>query len=220
MLFRKIKKIIKLCREVNILQTFSLYCTQPHDRSAQLHICNKSLLFISSTAHIEMKQDSILEFNMMEDPLSYVRPSKLILHENSKLICRGHIQMFEAVRIECLANAILEIGHKSYINHDSEVRCREHIIIGDNCSIAYGVLIQDSDYHTMYDKEGTPKPHTLPIIIGNNVWIGANATILKGVHIGDGCVIAAQSVVTKSFPPCSLIAGNPAKIIRMNIKYT
>lgn len=167
-----------------------------------------------------MQSNAILEFNMMEDPFKEVRPSRLILHPNSKLVCKGHIQSFEAVRIECLPNTILEIGDKTYINHDSEIRCREHISIGDNVSIAYNVLIQDSDYHTMYKEDGTPKPQTLPIVIEADVWIGANAIVLKGVTLGRGCVVAAGSVVTKSVPPYSLVGGNPARIIKQNIKHS
>jgi len=165
-----------------------------------------------------MKPHSILEFNMMEDPFKEVRPSRLILHPNSKLTCKGHIQSFEAVRIECLPNAVLEIGNKSYINHDSEIRCREHISIGNNVSIAYNVLIQDSDYHTMYDERGNEKPQTLPIVIEDDVWIGANAIILKGVTLGKGCVVAAGSVVTKGVPAYALVGGNPARIIKQEIK--
>lgn len=54
-----------------------------------------------------------------------------------------------------------------------------------------------------------------PIAIGNDVWIGARVIILPGVHIGDGCVIGAGSVVTKDVEPYSIVAGNPAKLIRM-----
>lgn len=56
-----------------------------------------------------------------------------------------------------------------------------------------------------------------PIVIGNHVWIGLNVTILKGVTIGDGCMVAAGAVVTKSFPPNYLIGGVPAKIIKEDI---
>ena len=201
----KLQKLWNLCRTVNVWQTWQLYRTQPHDRSAQLHVCNKSQIYVDNSAKIEMRPNSGLEFNMMEDPFKEVRPSRLILHPNSKLICKGHIQSYEGVRIECLPGAVLEIGHKSYINHDSEIRCREHISIGNNCSIAYGVRIQDSDYHTMYNEDGTPKPETKPIVIEDDVWIGADATILKGVTIGLGSVVAARSVVVRSTPP--LFAG-------------
>lgn len=215
----KLRKLWNLCRTVDVWQTWRLYRTQPHDKSAQLHVCNRSQIHVDKTAKIEMQPKAILEFNMMEDPFTEVRPSRLILHPNSKLVCKGHIQSFEGVRIECLPNAVLEIGHRTYINHDSEIRCREHISIGNNVSIAYNVLIQDSDYHTMCDEKGNPKPHTLPITIEDDVWIGANAIILKGVTLGKGCVVAAGSVVTKSAQAYSLIGGNPARIIKQDIKH-
>lgn len=219
MSMRKLAKILRLIQTIDVWQTWRLYRTQPHDRSAQLHVCNKSQIHIDKTAKIEMHPSAILEFNMMEDPFRSVRPSRLILRDNSRLICRGHIQTFEAVKIECLHNAVVEIGDKSYINHDSEIRCRERVTIGNNVSIAYNVLIQDSDYHTTYNEDGIPKPVTLPITIEDNVWIGANVIILKGVSIGEGSIVAAGSVVTKSAPAHSLVGGNPARIIRQNIKH-
>ena len=216
----KISKALKLIRTTNVWQTLRLYYMQPHDKSAQLHICNKSQINIAQGAKITLEPNAILEFNMMEDPFKNVRPSRLIMHENSRLVCKGHIQSFEAVRIECLPNAVVKIGDKTYINHDSEIRCRERVTIGNNVSIAYNVLIQDSDYHTMYDEVGNPKPETLPITIEDNVWIGAGAMILKGVTLGEGCVVAARSVVTKNTPPYSLVAGNPARVIKEHIVHS
>lgn len=218
-MFSRIEKAIHLMHTTNVWQTLRLHLSQPHPRSAQLHICHKSQIYVAPTAKIEMLPNAILEFNMMEDPFQKVRPSRLILHDNSRLVCKGHIQSFEAVRVECLPNAVVEIGDKSYINHDSEIRCRERVTIGDNVSIAYGVLIQDSDYHATYDETGNPKPETLPITIEDNVWIGANVTILKGVTIGEGCIVAAGSVVTKSAPAHSLVGGNPARVIKQNVKH-
>jgi acetyltransferase-like isoleucine patch superfamily enzyme len=80
--------------------------------------------------------------------------------------------------------------------------------------------MQDSDYHTMCDELGNEKPQTLPIVIEDDVWIGAKAIILKGVTLGKGCVVAAGSVVTKSAPAYSLIGGNPARIIKQDIKHS
>lgn len=59
-----------------------------------------------------------------------------------------------------------------------------------------------------------------PISIGNHVWIGTNAIILKGVDIGDGAVVAAGAVVTRSVPPRCIVAGNPAKIVKENVEWS
>ena len=69
----------------------------------------------------------------------------------------------------------------------------------------------DSDMHSFYENNKL-KNKTSEIVIGDNVWIGARATILKGVTIGDGAVIASNSVVTKDVPAKCLVGGNPAVI--------
>lgn len=85
------------------------------------------------------------------------------------------------------------------------------IIMGKNCLIAPGVKIISSN-HDVRDRSIVPEG---PIIIGDNVWIGANAIVLPGVHIGNNVIIGAGSVITKSHPENnSIIAGNPAKLIR------
>ena len=77
-------------------------------------------------------------------------------------------------------------------------------------------MIRDSDNHTIVRDGYTP---TAPIKIGNHVWIGVNCTILKGVTIGDGAIIAAGSVVTKDVPAHSLVGGVPAKVIRTDVEW-
>ena len=77
------------------------------------------------------------------------------------------------------------------------------------------MLIRDSDNHTIIGG----KEKTAPIKIGNHVWIGARATILKGVKIGDGAVVAAGAVVTRDVPPNTLVGGVPAKIIKENVSW-
>ena len=71
-------------------------------------------------------------------------------------------------------------------------------------------FITDSDWHPEDHRSGKPKP----IKIGNNVWLGLNVVVLKGVVIGDNTVVGANSVVTKDLPPNVVAAGNPCKIIR------
>ena len=75
-------------------------------------------------------------------------------------------------------------------------------------------IIYNSDFHPMYDLEGNLINENQDVIIGNNVWIGAQVCVLPGVTIGDNSVIGAGSVVTKSIPTNVLAAGNPCRIIR------
>lgn len=111
-------------------------------------------------------------------------------------------------------NSTIVIGNNCRINGAS-IHSGSSIEIGNNCVIASGVSIMDSNGHEVYSKNrtiGSDKPQ--PISIGNNVWIGLNAVILKGTTIGDNCVIAVGSVVKGAFPENSLIAGNPAVVVK------
>lgn len=107
--------------------------------------------------------------------------------------------------------ATLEIGKNTHIN-GVHIDSRNKILIGDNVRIAPYVLILDSDYHNVGDHFAEGK--ISPIIIGDNVWIASKSTILKGVRIGEGAVVAAGAVVTKDVPPYSVVAGVPAKVIK------
>jgi acetyltransferase-like isoleucine patch superfamily enzyme len=89
------------------------------------------------------------------------------------------------------------------------------VYIGKHTLIGYNVEILDSDFHEINPnkrKEGSPKSEQ--VNIGNNVWLGSNVKVLKGVTIGDNSIISAGSVVTKSIPDDVLAGGIPAKVIR------
>lgn len=92
------------------------------------------------------------------------------------------------------------------------------VVIGANVLIASNVLITDSDH--LVEPGGVPvtrNPNliTKPVAIGDNCWIGQNVVIVKGVTVGSDCIVGANSVVTRDVPSGSVVAGNPAKILRM-----
>lgn len=114
-------------------------------------------------------------------------------------------------------NASLIIGENSGLSN-STICCSNSIIIGDNVKIGGGCEIYDTDFHSLdYLKRRKTLDDSIkssPIKIGNDVFIGANSLILKGVEIGDCSIIGAGSVITKSVPKNEIWAGNPARFIR------
>lgn len=116
-------------------------------------------------------------------------------------------------------NAYLLIGDNVGMSHTA-INCQKGIKIGNNVMIGGGVCIYDTDFHSLKAElrnvSSQDKKYALrqEIIIQDNVFIGANSTILKGVEIGFNSIIGASSVVTKSIGPNEIWAGNPAKFIK------
>jgi acetyltransferase-like isoleucine patch superfamily enzyme len=145
----------------------------------------------------------------------FFNDERTIFENRGILKINGLCDFGKGTKVYVNKHAILEIGNNTFITGKTSIICFQKILIGSNCAISWGVHIMDHDYHTIDEK-----PINKPIIIGNNVWIGSNVNILKGVNIPDNCVIAAGSVVTKSFDQENLlIAGNPAKVIREQISW-
>lgn len=105
----------------------------------------------------------------------------------------------------------LIVGRNARLN-GVHIDVREMVKIGENVRIAPYTIILDSDFHDVKDHfaDGTSKP----VIIEDDVWIATRSTILKGVHIGKGAVVATGAVVTKDVPPYCVVAGVPARVIK------
>lgn len=124
------------------------------------------------------------------------RRCKFLVYDNARLVFKGDVSMSNTVIV---------------------ASCR--IEVGDNVMIGGGVTIIDTDFHTMdYSRWNTPydemEMKRQPVCIGNNVFIGMESLIMKGVNIGNNAIIAARSVVINDVPENAIVGGNPAKIIR------
>jgi len=115
---------------------------------------------------------------------------------------------------------ILSIGNCCAFGKENHITCTNEIRIGNNLLTGKWVTITDNSHGTTeLDSLAVPpiKRQVVskgPVVIGDNVWIGEKATILAGVSIGEGAVIAANAVVTKDVPAYSVAAGSPAKVIK------
>jgi acetyltransferase-like isoleucine patch superfamily enzyme len=147
----------------------------------------------------------------------------------SAIVLGNHVSIYAGCSFSVGAGGRCSVGDFTLLN-GALVMVEERIEIGSHCLISWNVGIADSDFHPLppaqrlidaealapFYKDRPPRPTltTRPVIIGDNVWIGMNATILKGVRIGDNSVVAAGSVVTKSVEPNTVVAGNPAVPIK------
>lgn len=139
---------------------------------------------------------------------------------DATIIFDGSANIGHGSKISVQNSGILKFGNNFCITANSTIICTKEITFGHNCLLSWDILIMDSDLHKIVDKNASVLNEPRQIYVGNNVWIGARSTILKGVEIGSGNVIGANSLVTNSFKvEHSVIAGMPAKIIKSNVSW-
>jgi acetyltransferase-like isoleucine patch superfamily enzyme len=163
----------------------------------------------------------------------YCESAQIFRHLKSKapraVVLGDHVSCYAGCSFAIGVNGRCTVGDFTLMN-GALVMAEERIEIGSHCLISWNVGIADSDFHPLasaqriidaqalapFFKDRPPRPplRTAPVIISDNVWIGMNAIILKGVTIGENSVVAAGAVVTKSVPPGVVVAGNPAVITK------
>lgn len=121
-------------------------------------------------------------------------------------------------------NITINIGCKSTFTRACHINAQESdmsIIIGEDCMFSNYIIVRTSDSHPIYDLvsgKRINKPHS--VYIGNHVWIAPKSTIMKGVSIGNNTIIGSNTIVTKSIPANSLAVGQPARVVKNNIRWS
>lgn len=125
------------------------------------------------------------------------------------VIVRGDNQIVKIGR-----NTIIESAYLVSMGYDNS------ITIGEDCMFSANIEIWNTDSHLITDLNDNPYNHKeTPVNVGNHVWLGKNATVLKGVTIGDNSIVGFNSVVTHDVPSNSVAAGNPARIVKENVTW-
>ncbi len=148
----------------------------------------------------------------MEINSKYHTPEKIV-ELFSKLTGKNvdkSFKLFPPFYSECGKN--ITVGKNVFINACCKFQDQGGITIGDNCFIGHNVTLATLNHDINPNNRATMHPKK--ITIGNNVWIGSDSTILPGIIIEDGAIIGAGSVVTKNVSKNTIVAGNPAKIIK------
>jgi maltose O-acetyltransferase len=152
------------------------------------------------------------------------------LANHPNLICIGENSVILGKLLVFAHAGKIRMGKDCYVGEDTRIWSADSIKIGDRVFISHNVNIHDTNSHSIDSvlryhhflaimSSGHPETNDFdiqsePIVIENDVWIGFNSTVLKGVKIGKGAVVAACSVVTKDVPEFAIVAGNPAKIVK------
>ena len=170
--------------------------------------------------------------------------TRLLRKFSVRFLARPEERLYLRAGQNCLLNAavtfestegFVEIGDRSYIGTDTQIISRARITIGSDVTMAWGITIYDHNSHSLdwrqrqrvvrhfferygeadcFDKLDWSDVRAAPIVIRDRVWIGFGAVILKGVTIGEGAVVGACSVVSKDVEAYTVVAGNPAVLLR------
>lgn len=166
-----------------------------------------------------------------QDPTAVLHPtaSIQILSKRERAIVIGAHTHIRGELLTYWNEGQIEIGSNCYLGEGSRIWSQASVRIGNDVLISHLVDIHDSDGHPIEAEDRVldgrsilqgqgyllpTKTQSAPVVIEDKVWIGFKATILKGVRLGEGAIVAAGAVVTKDVPPYTLVAGNPAKKVK------
>lgn len=144
--------------------------------------------------------------------------TRVEIQEHGILTVGGSVAVLSGGFMRVGAKALLSIGDQTFVNRGARISSSSAVTIGEGCLVGFDAIIMDDDYHHVI-VDGEERSSCRPITIGDHVWVGARAMILKGVTIGTGSVVAAGSVVTKDVPPHSLVGGSPARILKEGVSW-
>lgn len=204
---KKLIQIFKFCSKLNVVK--SIYYSLRFNG----HIfIGKGNIYIEGNGKIEfLSKKSSLYVGVYT---TVQTPTVITIMNNAKLIVGQNVMIHRGTKIVVHENGSLKINDYTYINENSRVHCKKCISIGKRCAISWNTNILDTDIHTIQYSEEGKNNHDYRVNIGNEVWIGANSTVLKGTIIEDNCIVAANSLAMGRLKSRYIYGGNPCKELK------
>ncbi len=192
-------------------------------RSAWYSVRLRGRVLIARRARVKIRHSATVEFG----PGAFLlhgflhnspAPASLELGRNTTLTLRGTAQIWRGAQIKVYQGAHLDLGDRVIFNEGSRVLCCAGIKLGDGTGLSWGAEISDTDMHPIR-VNGQWIDEQAPVVIGDHVMVAARAMILKGVHVGDGAIVAAGAVVTEDVPARCAVGGVPARVIARDVDW-
>lgn len=143
-----------------------------------------------------------------------------LLRLDGALELRGNVQVGVGASRMVGEGGRLAIGARSYFSPNTTIVAMNSVEIGEDCAVSWDVQLLDEDFHEVI-VDGEVRPTSGPISVGNHVWVGSRATVLKGAVIPDETAVAAGAVVSGQFTETgTVLAGCPAWVVRKNVVWT
>lgn len=171
---------------------------------------------------IILPDNSIIRIGRNYAAYRKVYPGRISLGKGARLIIHKDVLISQGANILVNLDATLELKRNSTVGDGAEIICYRHVILGEHTGLTWQCQLMDYNSHFIQQPDGSIPSIYKDVIIGNYCWIGNRTTIMPGTHLPDSTIVASNSLLNKNYvnliEPYSLIAGQPAKVVRTNIR--
>jgi acetyltransferase-like isoleucine patch superfamily enzyme len=218
-LARAVFRAAKACRALRMPVWKPVHNTLFYERTVRRDLISTLRTFLFHEPMFRARCERVGERLRLNNGVPYIEGHlKIRLGDDVSV---DSVSSFMAAKVN--DEVIFEVGDHVFLGHQLTVSVAERVTIGSHVLVSDRVMISDNDGHPLDPtrrNQGAPvDAHTVrPVTIEDGAWIGSRAVILKGVTVGRGAVVAAGAVVTRDVPPYALVAGNPARIVKDDVR--
>lgn len=181
---------------------------------------NVSLKTVKGKVILDKVRTGIVKIGFNDVGIFDKKRDKCIWDVQGKVHFAGGAVIGHGSKVSVLKSGILSVGQGFCLSASSSIVCAKKVTFGNECLVSWDVLIMDTDFHKVFDKNKVYINPPKEIFIDDNVWIGCRCTILKGVYISKNCVIGATTTISKSVAESKVvIAGKTQNIVKRGISW-